>query len=64
MWQLPDDEFLAAWQPLPRVIQLQERYPFPRENRIVFRDHDHTYIGRGTRPEISDRDASRLLIAV
>ena len=43
MWQLSNDEFLAAWQPLPRVTQLQDLNPFPRENRIVFREHDHKY---------------------
>ena len=43
MWQLPDDEFLAVWQPLPRVIQLQDQHPFPREDRIAFREHDHKY---------------------
>ena len=48
MWQLPDDDFLASWKPLPRVTQLQERYPFPRENRIVFREHDHKYFVDGT----------------
>ena len=47
MWQLPDNEFLVAWQPLPRVIQLQERYPFERESRIVFREHDHAYFVDG-----------------
>ena len=43
MWQLPDDEFLAVWQPLPRVTQLQDLNPFPREDRIAFREHDHKY---------------------
>ena len=48
MWQLSDDEFLAAWQPLPRVTQLQDQHPFPRESRIVFREHDHKYFVDGT----------------
>ena len=47
MWQLPDDEFLAVWQPLPRVIQLQDLNPFPREDRIAFREHDHKYFVDG-----------------
>ena len=47
MWHLSDDEFLAAWQPLPRVTQLQDLNPFPRENRIVFREHDHKYFVDG-----------------
>ena len=47
MWQLPDDEFLAAWQPLPRVTQLHDLNPFPRERRIVFREHDHKYFVDG-----------------
>ena len=47
MWHLSDDEFLAAWQPLPRVTQLQDLNPFPRGNRIVFREHDHKYFVDG-----------------
>ena len=47
MWQLPDDEFVAGWKPLPRVTELQERHPFPRENRIEFREHDHKYFVDG-----------------
>ena len=47
MWQLTDDGLLAAWRPLPRVTQLQERHPFPRENRIEFREHDHKYFVDG-----------------
>ena len=47
MWHLPDDEFLAAWQPLPRVTQLQDLNTFPRENRIEFREHDHKYFVDG-----------------
>ena len=47
MWQLSDDEFLAAWQPLPRVTQLQDQQPFPRESRIVFREHDHKHFVDG-----------------
>ena len=49
MWQLSDDDLVAAWQPLPRVTQLQDLNPFPRENRIVFREHDHTYFVDGAR---------------
>ena len=47
MWQLSDDDLVAAWQPLPRVTQLQDLNPFPRENRIVFREHDHKYFVDG-----------------
>jgi len=43
MWQLSDDELLATWKPLPRVIELQDQHPFPRESRILFREHDHKY---------------------
>ena len=48
MWQLPDDDFLASWEPLPRVTQLQDQHPFPRESRIAFREHDHKYFVDGT----------------
>ena len=48
MWQLSNEELLAAWQPLPRVTQLQDQQPFPRESRIVFREHDHKYFVDGT----------------
>ena len=48
MWQLSDDEFLAAWQPLPRVTELQDKHPCPRESRILFREHDHKYFVDGT----------------
>ena len=47
MWQLSDDNLVAAWQPLPRVTQLQDLNPFPRENRIEFREHDHKYFVDG-----------------
>ena len=47
MWQLSDDNLVAAWQPLPRVTQLKDLNPFPRENRIEFREHDHKYFVDG-----------------
>ena len=49
MWQLGDAELLAAWQPLPRVTQLQDRHLFPREDRVVFYEHDHSYLVDGVR---------------
>ena len=48
MWQLPDDEFVRL-PTLPRIIQLQERYPFPREDRVAFYESTHTYIVDGLR---------------
>lgn len=47
MWQLSDDDFLDSWKPLPRVTELQDKHPFPRENRILFREHDHKYFVDG-----------------
>ena len=49
MWQLGDAELMEAWQPLPRVTQLQDRHPFPREDRVVFHEHDHSYFVDGVR---------------
>ena len=49
MWQLGDHEFLQAWKLLPRVTHLQDHRPFPREDRVVFHDHDHSYIVDGHR---------------
>ena len=49
MWQLEDDEFLRRFPTLQRIIQLKERHPFPREDRIVFYDHDHSYFVDGLR---------------
>ena len=58
MWQLTDDDLLASWKPLPRVTELQDKHPFPRENRILFRDHDHTYFVDGN---LVPRSATGLL---
>ena len=49
MWQLGDAELVEAWQPLPRVTQLQDQHPFPREDRVVFHEHDHSYFVDGVR---------------
>ena len=47
MWHLPDDEFVRAFPTLPRVFHLKEKHPFPREDRVVFYEHDHTYVVDG-----------------
>ena len=49
MWQLSDDEFVRQFPKLPRVLQLKERSPFPREDRVVFYEHDHSYTVDGQR---------------
>ena len=49
MWQLSDDEFVRQVLELPRVLQLKERHPFPREDRVVFYEHDHLYFVDGLR---------------
>ena len=47
MWQLQDDEFVRAFPTLPHVPHLREKHPFPREDRIAFREHDHKYFVDG-----------------
>ena len=32
-----------------RVLQLKERHPFPREDMVVFYEHDHSYFVDGLR---------------
>ena len=49
MWQLEDEEFVRQFTELPRVVQLKERHPFPREDRVVFYEHDHSYFVDGVR---------------
>lgn len=47
MWQLDDDEFVLP--ELPRLVQLKERHPFPREDRVTFYEADHSYFVDGVR---------------
>ena len=47
MWHLQDDEFVRAFPTLPRVFHLKEKHPFPREDRVVFYEHDHKYFVDG-----------------
>ena len=49
MWQLEDEEFVRQFPELPRVVQLKERHPFPREDRVVFHEHGHSYTVDGQR---------------
>jgi hypothetical protein len=43
-WRLTDDQFLAAFQlPHKGAGNLAVRYPFPREDRIVFDEGRHEY---------------------
>ena len=49
MWQLDDDELVRRFPELPRVVQLKERHPFPREDRVEFFEADHSYFVDGVR---------------
>ena len=44
MWQLPDDQFVRQFPTLPRIVALKSQNPFPREDRVVFHERDHTYL--------------------
>ena len=49
MWQLEDEEFVRQFPELPRVVQLKERHPFPREDKVEFFEADHSYFVDGVR---------------
>ena len=45
-WRLPDKDFLATFRlpgPNERCVELSEKHPIAREDRIVFYEESHTY---------------------